>query len=64
VIDNVMVRQFVLDNFVEKILDDFDKTPVDMDRFTYFKLGDGYQYKVPNDKVIKRLKNEKKLSKG
>lgn len=34
----------------EKLLDDFDATPEDLDFFTYVKH-EGYQYKVPNDKM-------------
>lgn len=52
-VDNEMIKKFVLDNFVEKILDDFEEIPNDLEYYTYFKLGDGYQYKVPNDKVKK-----------
>lgn len=49
---NDYIRQFVLDNFIEQIPDS-DMIPDDLDKYTYFKLGDGYQYKVSNDKVIK-----------
>lgn len=46
----------------EKVLDDFNSPPSDLDLYTYIKY-EGYQYKVPNSKMCELFRKCKKCLK-